>query len=247
MLDYKPNMVLGEREYRVVGTRPIRHDGLDKVTGRARFGADVMLPGMLYGKVLRSPHAHARIKRIDASRALALPGVKAVVTGADLPQPSDRLADLGEGVTSNFRFVSNNCMAFDKVLYKGHAVAAVAATSLHIAEEAVALIQVEYEVLPPVFTSEQAMSKGAPLLHQGMVTVTEMNQPGGTAQDGVGTNVAKTVGFEMGDLARGYREADIIVERQFHTDAVHQGYVEPHNITAFWDADGNITLWLRYI
>src|SRR5215470_16738470 len=107
--------------FTVVGTRPIRHDGLDKVTGRARYGADVHLPGMLHGKVLRSPHPHARILSIDASRALALPGVHAVVTGADLPEIADSVQDAGEG-TSNPHDISDNVLAKQKVLYAGHAV-----------------------------------------------------------------------------------------------------------------------------
>ena len=136
--------------YTVIGTRPIRPDGTDKVIGRALYGIDTRLPRMLHARVLRSPHAHARIKAIDASRALALPGVMAVVTSAELPQPSGKVADLGEGAMINPRFMSNNILASDKVLYKGHAVAAVAATSRHIADEAVALIEVDYEVLPAV-------------------------------------------------------------------------------------------------
>ena len=150
MLDYKPNIVLSNQEYSVVGTRPVRHDGPDKVMGRARYAADIHLPGMLHGKILRSPHAHARIRGIDASRALALPGVAAVVTAADLPEASAALVDQEEGSAVNYGFYSRNVMAREKALYQGHAVAAVAATSPHIAEEALALIEVEYEVLPPV-------------------------------------------------------------------------------------------------
>ena len=133
-----------EHKFKVIGTRPIRHDGVDKVTGRARYGADISLPGMLHAKVLRSPHAHARIKAIDASAALALPGVKAVITGADFPDVPPELVQVGENFI-NARNLSMNIMARDKVLYDGHAVAAVAATSPHIAEEAVKLIKVEYE------------------------------------------------------------------------------------------------------
>src|SRR5690606_17405860 len=137
------------KQYKVIGTRPIRHDGVDKVTGRARYGADIKLNGMLQAAMLRSPHAHARIKSIDTSAAAALPGVHAVVTSADMPEPGDRIAELGEGAV-NLRHLSSNVLARGKVLYKGHAVAAVAADNLHIAEEAAALIKVEYEVLPPV-------------------------------------------------------------------------------------------------
>src|SRR5262249_54202091 len=136
-------------DYRVIGTRPIRHDGVDKVTGRAVYGADVQIAGLLHGRILRSPHGHARIRSINTRRALALPGVEAVVTGEDLPQVGNQIAELGEGAI-NVRHLSNNTLARDKVLYKGHAVAAVAATSPHIAEEALALIQVDYEPLPVV-------------------------------------------------------------------------------------------------
>ena len=166
MLDYKPNIVLSNTDYRVVGTRPIRHDGVDKVTGRARYAADNQLPGMLWGKVLRSPHAHARIKSIDYSKALKLPGVLAVVTGEDMPDISPKLADLEEGATTNYGFITRNILAKEKALYKGHAVAAVAATSPHIAEEALDLIEVEYEVLKPTLTALDAMKDDAPILHE---------------------------------------------------------------------------------
>ena len=129
MLTYEPNIVLSNQEYNIIGKRPIRPDGAEKVTGHANYGADVRLPGMLYGKILRSPHAHARIKSIDTRHAAELPGVYAVVTSADLAQPSGRLVDLAEGMIHNMRFMSNNILAADKVLYKGHAIAAVAATS----------------------------------------------------------------------------------------------------------------------
>src|SRR5260370_10879945 len=135
--------------YKVIGTRPIRHDGADKVTGRALYGDDIQMAGMLHGSVLRSPHAHARIRKIDASKALALPGVEAVVTSADLPDPGNKIAELGEGAI-NLHHLSSNTLARGKVFYKGQAVAAVAATSAHTAEEACQLISVEYEPLPPV-------------------------------------------------------------------------------------------------
>src|ERR671919_1423073 len=142
--------------YKVIGTRPIRHDGVDKVTGRAIYGADVQMAGLLHGKVLRSPHAHARIRAIDVSRALALPGVRAVVTGKDLPPAEDRVVNLGEA-TVNLKYLSDNVLAGDKVLYRGHAVAAVAATSPHIPESALALSQVESDVQPPAPDGREAM------------------------------------------------------------------------------------------
>ena len=149
MLDYKPNMVLSTQEYKVVGTRPIRHDGADKVTGKARYAADINLPGMLYGKVLRSPHAHAQIKNIDTSKAEAHPEVRAVITSADLVEPAGRASELSEGAMVNYKFLSNNVMAAGKALYKGHAIAAVAAASALAAEEALKLIDVEELVVDP--------------------------------------------------------------------------------------------------
>jgi xanthine dehydrogenase molybdenum-binding subunit len=235
------------QEYSVIGTRPIRPDGQDKVTGRAQYGADVRLTGLLYGKILRSPHAHARIKAIDISRALAYPGVKAVITSAELPQPSGKVTDLGEGAMINPRFMSNNCLAKDKVLYKGHAVAAVAATNWHVAEEALALIDVDYEVLPAVMTAQAAMRDDAPILHERLMSLENPNiRPGGLREDddlGKGTNIANHFVFEVGDVAQGFREADVIVEREFHTAAVHQGYIEPHSATALWNADGSLIIW----
>ena len=141
----KSNVVLSNTEYKVVGTRPIRHDGTDKVTGRAKYGADFDPPGALVCKLLRSPHAHARIKSIDASKAEALPGVRAVVTANDLPSAEDKIEELGETAV-NLKYLSDNILASTKVLYYGHAVAAVAATDQHIAEDALKLIDVEYEV-----------------------------------------------------------------------------------------------------
>ena len=229
------NVVLSTEEFEVVGTRPIRHDGTDKVTGRAQYSADIQLPGLLHGKVLRSPHPHARIKSIDTSRALALPGVQAVVTSEDFPQPSGKVMDLGEGVMANPRFLSNNCLAADKVLYKGHAVAAVVATSPHLAEQAVALIEVDYEVLKPVVDVLEAMKEDAPVLHERLANQSSPTARGGLRSDddtGKSTNIANHFVFEVGDLEEGFREADVIVEREFKTASVHQGYIEPHSATA---------------
>src|SRR5262245_42486668 len=149
-------------EFKVIGTRPIRHDGVDKVTGRALYGADLQMTGMLHGRILRSPHAHAKIRRIDTSKARAMPGVDAVVTSADMPDPGSRIAELGEGAI-NVRHLSSNCMARGKVLYRGHAVAAVAATTPHFAEQAIKLIEVEYEPFLPVLDVRAAMKDDAPL------------------------------------------------------------------------------------
>ncbi|MEK7807196.1 MAG: xanthine dehydrogenase family protein molybdopterin-binding subunit [Chloroflexota bacterium] len=247
MLDYKPNIVLSTKKYKVVGTTPIRHDGADKVTGRARFGADINLPGMLYGKVLRSPHAHARIRSIDTSRAEAMPGVYAVVTSADLPQPSGKVADLAEGAIHNMGFLSQNVLARGKVLYKGHAVAAAAATNAHVAEEALSRIKVEYEVLTPVLNAEEAMKEGAPLLHERLATLSNPAlRPGGTLDDDdlrESSNVSNHFEFRLGDVNKGFAEAEVIVEKECSTSPVHQGYIEPHTATAMWQTDGNLTIW----
>ena len=241
------NIVLSNQEYDVVGTRPIRHDGVDKVTGRARYSADIHLPGLLYGKILRSPHPHARIKSIDTGKALALPGVKAVVTAADLAQPGGKLMDLGEGAMVNPRFLSNNILAGDKALYKGHAVAAVAATSPHVAELALDLVDVDYEVLPYVVDVLESMKDGAPVLHERLFNATDPNvRPGGLRADddtGAATNIANHFVFEQGDIEKGFQEADVVVEREFRTQSVHQGYIEPHSATAQWAEDGNLTIW----
>jgi CO/xanthine dehydrogenase Mo-binding subunit len=222
--------------YRVIGTRPIRHDGTDKVTGRAIYGADVQLAGMLHGKILRSPHAHARIRSIDTSRASALPGVEAVITAADVPHPGERTADLGEGAMK-VKYLSNNVLARDKVLYRGQAVAAVAATNPHIAEEALSLITVDYEVLPAVTEVCAAMKEGAPLLHDDLFTES-LGKPATKP-----SNVAKHFQFKLGDPDKGFASAAVVIEHEFHTATVHQGYIEPHAATALFNADGQVTIW----
>ena len=240
-------VVLSNQEFNVVGTRPIRHDGNDKVTGRARYSADITLPRLLHGKILRSPHAHARIKSIDASRALALPGVEAVVTASDFSQPRGRIADLGEGAMANPKWISNNCLASEKALYKGHAVAAIAATSLHLAEHAISLIDVDYEVLQGVTDVLEAMKDDAPVLHERLANLENANiRPGGLRDDDdteKATNISNHFFFELGDTDQGFKDADIVVEREFRTATVHQGYIEPHSATAMWGEDGKLTIW----
>ena len=223
-------------KYKVIGTRPIRHDGVDKVTGRAIYGADVQLPGLVYAKLLRSPHAHAKIKSIDTDSARKMPGVVAIVTGTDMPDLAGKIADLGEGRV-NLAHLSQNCLAHKKVLYKGHAVAAVAATGLHAAEEAVKQIRVEYEPLPVVMDLLQAMKPDSVLLHDDVFT------------DGIGeqstkpSNISKRIYLEQGNIEGAFAQADIVIEREFRTASVHQGYIEPHVSTALWNADGRLTIW----
>jgi len=225
-----------ETTLKVVGTRPIRPDGVEKVTGRANFGADRAVPGMLYGKIKRSPHAHARILGINADKALALAGVKAVVTAADFPEIRSEEAFVGEG-PMNFRDLSRNVMARGKVLYEGHAVAAVAALSPAIAAEAVELIEVEYEELPHVIDVEAAMAEHAPLLHDDLFTQGVEPKPEKPS------NIAKRVVFSKGDAAAGFRQADIIVERRYTTKPVHQAYIEPHACVVSAASDGQVQIW----
>ena len=246
MPDYEPNVVLSNKDFKVVGSRPIRHDGPDKVMGRARYAADIHLPGMLHGKMLRSPHAHARIRGIDPSRALALPGVKAVVTSADLPDVSAEVADQEEGAAVNYGFYSRNVMAREKALYRGHAVAAVAATSIHIAEAALALIDVDYEVLSPVLNASDALKDNAPILHERLLTMSSPARRSGGWGDvdaGKESNLANRFEFRMGDVEQGFKDADVVLEREYHTKPVHQGYIEPHSATAQWNVDGTVTIW----
>lgn len=213
-------------KFKLVGTRPLRPDGVDKVTGRARFGADATAPGMLVGRILRSPHPHAKIRKIDTSRAEKLPGVKAIVTREDFKN--------GKGDVD----VLHNVMAQDKALYDGHAVAAVAATTALVARQALKLIKVDYEILPHVTDVDESMKPGAPLLHSNMIT------------DGVepppkkASNVAGRCEFGHGDPETGFKQADVVIERTFKTEATHQGYIEPHACLASVTADGHADLWV---
>ena len=237
--DYEPNMVLATTEYDVVGTRPIRHDGTDKVTGRAQYGADFTASGLIYGAILRSPHAHARIKSIDTSKAEAYPGVLAAVTAKDFPRTdasADQYVQLGE-LSTSLGYLRDNILASEKALYKGQPVAAVASANFHVAHEALDLIEVEYEVLPPVLTPQEAMAEGASILHDHLRT-DEL----GEKSDKV-SNVAEHFRHVLGDLDKGFAEADAVIEREFDTATVHQGYIEPHNATAFWNKDGKVTIW----
>jgi len=227
---------MSQRTYRVIGSRPVRHDGADKVTGRAQFGADIRLPGLLHGHLLRSPHAHARIRRMDTRRAEAHPGVLAVVTAADLPEGPDRLLEMVEG-TLPLSYVRANVLARHKALYKGHAVAAVAAVNRHVAEEAASLIEVDYEPLPPVLDVLEAMREEAPLLHDDLHT-REFGEPTGKV-----SNIAEHFRHVLGDVEQGFAQADLILEREFRTATVHQGYLEPQTATALWNQDGRVYVW----
>ncbi len=212
--------------FRLIGTRPDRPDGLDKVTGRARYGADISAPGMLHAAVVRSPHAHARITRIDAAKALALPGVKAVITRADLPS----------GLEGEDWNLQENTLAGEIVWYDGHAVAAVAATSKLLAQDAARLIEVEYEVLPHVTDVDAAMAPGAPVLRPGAAdySVTPDMPP----------NVVRHIESGFGDVEAGFAAADLVRAQTYHTEATHQGYIEPHACLGQLGADGRGEMWV---
>ena len=229
-------MVQEVTDYRWVGSRPIRPDGVEKVTGRAAYGADYTLPGMLVGRMLRSPHAHARILSIDTSKAEALAGVKAVVTSADFPEIPPEEATKGTA-PANFCHLSENVMARKKALYDGHSIAAVAATSAEIAKRALALIDVTYEVLPHVIDVDDATKPDAPVLHDNLFT------GGVDPKPTTPSNVAKQFEFAIGDIDAGFAAADVIVEKSFTTKAVHQGYIEPHAAVADATEDGQTRIW----
>ena len=225
-----------EKETKLIGTSPIRPDGVPKVTGMAQYGADYSLPGMLWAKVLRSPHAHARIRSIDTSKAAALKGVKAVITGHDFPDQKHEY--LGpERVAVNYWHMTRNIMAREKALYEGHSIAAVAATTQAIAEEAIGLIEVDYEILPHVIDVDAAMQPDAPLLYEDLIT--RGIEPAPTKP----SNISKRLEFKVGDLEAGFAMADEIVEMDFKTAPVHQGYIEPHACLARYGADGQVEVW----
>lgn len=214
--------------FKWVGSRPIRPDGFDKVTGRAKFGADLVLPGMLTGAVLRSPHAHAEIVSIDTSDAEAMPGVKSVITGADFPEPYGKPAE---------QDVQRNVMAREKALYEGHVIAAVAALTREQARAALGAIKVTYKVLPHVMNVTEAMADSAVVIHDNMITKNVDPAPEAPS------NVASRTVFDGGELDKGFAEADVVVEREFTTKPVHQGYIEPHAAVADTTPDGRSTVW----
>jgi CO/xanthine dehydrogenase Mo-binding subunit len=212
-----------------IGKRTPRPDGADKVTGRAAYAADTTMPGMIWGKVLRSPHPHARIKSIDTSKAEKLPGVMAVMTSKDIVDfPVDK-GPVMLGI-QDMRWMCRNVMAREKALFHGHPVAAVAAISQAVAAEALKLIKVDYQVLPWAISIKDAMKPGAAPLHDHVKF------------DGKPSNIAGTLEHKKGDVEAGFKEADVIVERSFETEAVHQGYIEPHACLVSV-VDGKATIW----
>jgi len=228
-------------EYSVVGKSLPRIDGFTKASGQAQYTADLTLPGMIYGKILRSPHAHARILHVDISRAEKLPGVKAVVIGKDTPGVQYGFAD---GLPPD-----KYPLAMDKVRFIGDEVAAVAAIDEDIAEEALSLIKVEYELLPAVFDPLESMKDGAPRIHEdlmpspdlawvdlGLVPVPQPYK--------VVNNIAATYSRSHGDTERGFKEADYVREDRFVIPATAHGAIEPHVALADFDSGGNLQIWV---
>ena len=224
-----------KKDYKVVGTRPIRHDGYDKVTGKAIYGADIKLPGPIWGAVSRSPHAHAKIISINTSEAKKMDGVLAVITHEDMPKAENKMVDLGEG-SVNFKWASEKLMANNKVIYRGQPVAAIAAIDRHVAEEAARKILVEYEVLDSVTNVVDAMKENAPIILEDLIG------------DDLGekihnTNMSEHIRHDFGDVEKSMEDSDHIFEGEFNMEMVHQGYIEPHNATAVWNEDDQIKIW----
>jgi len=212
-----------------IGKNTVRPDGAEKITGRAEYAADTSMPGMIWGKVLRSPYPHAKIISINTKKAEALNGVKSVITSKDIVNfPLDTPVTLG---IQDMRWMCRNVMARDKVLFHGHPLAAVAATTEAIAAKACELIEVEYEILPWAIDIEDAIKPDAPILHENY----KFNDKP--------SNIVGTLEHKKGDVEDGFSKADVIIERNFKTEAVHQGYIETHACLVSVAADGRATIW----
>ena len=226
------------KDFKYIGQRPLRPDGIEKVTGKALYGADINLQGILYGKILRSPYAHAKILSIDTEAAKNLPGVYAISTSEDLIKKHTKMFKDLEGTLTSLKYLSNNVLAGDKALYVGHPVAAVAATSPHIALEALSLIKVEYNVLDSVTDVESSMSERAPILLESPITASPRSEKFES------TNIVGNCEFLRGDVETGFNQADVVVETEYRTKTVHQGYIEPQSATALWsEDDSKLKIW----
>ncbi len=231
-------MTTTEKQPALIGQRIAKVDGLERVTGQAAYGADIHLSGMLHGKLLHSPHAHAVIKGIDTAAALKLPGVMAIITAADFPELTQEAAISG---SSEYSIGAANLrrlwMAHEKALFSGHPVAAVAATDPYIAEQALALIKVDYDVLPWVKDIDDAIQPSATLIHEDLFTHTLGELPKKAS------NVAQHVEIGNGDIEAAFRDSDVVIENEYRTQRVHQGYIEPQASTAQVDPSGHVTVW----
>ena len=216
-------------EFKAVGASVPRAEAGDKVSGQSIYAADVKLPGLLWAKILRSPHPHARIVRVDTSKAEKVAGVKAIITGADV-----------RGLLIGKQIRDLPVLCWDKVRFIGDRVAAVAAETVDAAEEAIQLIDVDYEILPAVFDPLEAMAPGAPQLHDNVA-----------AYDGAPKNILAAdlrngltrLAWKKGDIEQGFRDADLVFEHTFNIPARHQGYLEPHAATVAIEPDGRVQVW----
>jgi len=228
------------RDVKGIGLSIPRPDGPEKVTGQVQYVADLNPRGLLHAKLLRSPHAHARILRIDVSRARALPGVRAVLTAADIPELTRKAPTRAHAV-----------LAIDRVVFAGQPVAAVAADEPAIAEEALDLIDVRYEVLAVSADPLEAMKPGAPpVADAGTEADTSEAQAHGSvagvtteAKPAKAVNISQQARIQRGDVAKGFAESDVVIEKTYRVPMVHQGYLEPHAVLAQWDTTGFLTLW----
>jgi CO/xanthine dehydrogenase Mo-binding subunit len=227
------------RDVKGVGVAIPRPDGPEKVTGRVQYVADIQPRGLLHAKLLRSPHAHAKIVSIDTSAAKALPGVRAVLTAKDIPHLKKKAPTRAHAV-----------LAIDRAVFMGQPVAAVAADELAIAEEALDLIKVEYQVLPAAIDPLKAMQPGAPpvadagteadtseALAHSAVAIAKSEAPAKAV------NISQQARLQRGDPAKGFAESDHVLEKTYRVPMVHQGYLEPHAVLAEWDRNGLLTLW----
>jgi CO/xanthine dehydrogenase Mo-binding subunit len=227
------------RDVKGVGISIPRPDGPEKVTGRVQYVADIQAKGLLHAKLLRSPHAHAKIVSIDTAAAKALPGVRAVITAKDIPHLKKKAPTRAHAV-----------LAIDRVVFMGQPVAAVAADEPSIAEEALDLIKVEYQVLAASIDPLKSMQPGAPpvadagteadtseALAHSAVAIAKSDTPAKAV------NISQQARLQRGDPAKGFAESDHILERTYRVPMVHQGYLEPHAVLAEWDRNGLLTLW----
>ena len=227
------------RDVKGVGVSIPRPDGPEKVTGRVQYVADIPAKGLLHAKLLRSPHAHAKIVSIDVSAAKALPGVRAVLTAKDIPHLKKKAPTRAHAV-----------LAIDRVVFMGQPVAAVAADELSIAEEALDLIEVEYQVLPASIDPLKAMQPGAPpvadagteadtseALAHSAVAIAKSEAPAKAV------NISQQARLQRGDPAAGFAQSDHVLEKTYRVPMVHQGYLEAHAVLAEWDRNGLLTLW----
>src|SRR5262247_864513 len=214
-------------EYTTIGQPTTRVEGQEKVTGAMRYTADVTLPGTLWGRALRSPYPHARIIHIDTSRAQQVPGVHAVLTGADV-----------RGIRYGRRLFDVPVLAEDRVRFAGERVAAVAAADRDAADEALALIDVEYEELPTVFDPLEALGEGAPILHPEVNSYIGLPKP----LDKPSNAFARDT-WGKGNIDEGFAQADLIIENTFTVPRQHQAYLEPHSCLVWLDDQGRVQVW----